>query len=238
MYNINTNTYDYFFTNKKSEIIEMYKDFENHILSKDKKIIRNFLKKTITFKLENRVAEVSVNSDKLKILFMKCTKEYDKKNKLTSKKGYTHSNFCMNLDVKNKSDLEYAMYLFDKEYEYITSGELNDKIELLRKKLQINIRNIDKKIKMVKVQKGIIYKGNRNFIIIETRGYGLNVRIQNVKDNDNILKIVGRSEYEPLCRSFRILNEEDIKTIMPLIIKSYEMTKYPAKDIKDGIVSF
>ena len=55
-----------------------------------------------------------------------------------------------------------------------------------------------------------MFKANRNFAILERRKYGINVRILEVEDNDKLLSIVGRTNYEPLCRSFKIKTNEDI----------------------------
>ena len=56
-----------------------------------------------------------------------------------------------------------------------------------------------------------------------------------VEDENNILSVVGRSTYEPLCRSFKIKEESDIETIMPLIKKSFELTKINPIDVKNKL---
>ena len=79
---------------------------------------------------------------------------------------------------------------------------------------------------------------NRNFAMIEKRKYGLHIRMLPVEDKDNILGIVGRSNLEPLCRFFKVKEEKDIELVMPLIKESFNKTKYPAYDIKNGLNQF
>ena len=50
LYDINTNSYKNLTTNKDAKVIELYNQFERYVLSKDKKIIRNFLIKNVCFK--------------------------------------------------------------------------------------------------------------------------------------------------------------------------------------------
>ena len=54
-----------------------------------------------------------------------------------------------------------------------------------------------------------MFCANRNFTIIEKRKYGLYIRMLPVEDKDNILRVVGRSTVEPLCRFF-IVKEKKI----------------------------
>ncbi len=80
-----------------------------------------------------------------------------------------------------------------------------------------------------------MFKANRNFAILERRKYGINVRILEVKDNDNLLSVVGRTNYEPLCRSFKIKTNEDINKYINYIKSSFELTKINPIDLKNGL---
>ena len=94
------------------------------------------------------------------------------------------------------------------------------------------------KIKIKKLNKGTMFYANRNFAMIEKRKYGLHIRILQVEDKDNILFVVGRSTFEPLCRYFNVKKEEDIDLIIPLIKESFNKTKYVAIDMKYGLNKF
>ena len=59
-----------------------------------------------------------------------------------------------------------------------------------------------------------------------------------VEDKDNLLGVVGSSNLEPLCRYFKVKKEHDIELVMPLIKESFNKTKYPAFDIKNGLNQF
>ena len=80
-----------------------------------------------------------------------------------------------------------------------------------------------------------MFKTSRNFAILERRKYGINVRILEVKDNDNLLSVVGRTNYEPLCRSFKIKTNEDIVKYINYIKSSFELTKINPIDLKNGL---
>ena len=58
LYDINTNSYKNLITNKDAEIVQFYNEIEDYVLRKDSKIIRNYLKKGVTFKLGRRIMEV------------------------------------------------------------------------------------------------------------------------------------------------------------------------------------
>ena len=83
-----------------------------------------------------------------------------------------------------------------------------------------------------------MFCANRNFTMIEKRKYGLHIRLLPVEDKDNILGVVGRSTLEPLCRFLKVREEKDIELVMPLIKESFNKTKYPAYDIKNGLNQF
>ena len=83
-----------------------------------------------------------------------------------------------------------------------------------------------------------MFCANRNFTMIEKRKYGLYIRLLSVEDKDNILGVVGRNNLEPLCRFLKVREEKDIELVMPLIKESFNKTKYPAFDIKNGLNQF
>lgn len=58
LYDINTSLFENLTTNKDAKVIELYNQFEGYVLSKDKKIIRNFLIKNVCFKYKKRIIEV------------------------------------------------------------------------------------------------------------------------------------------------------------------------------------
>ncbi len=102
--------------------------------------------------------------------------------------------------------------------------------------LSIRINSIDKNVASHTTNKGLIFKTRRNFIVISKKKYGIYIRLLDVEDNDNILNVVGRTTYEPLCRCFKIKEEKDIDIIMPYIIKSYEISKYNPVDLKNNFI--
>ena len=81
-----------------------------------------------------------------------------------------------------------------------------------------------------------MFKNRRNFTILSKKKYGIYIGLLDVEDNNNILNIVGRTSYEPLCKYFKVLKEEDIDIIMPYIIKSYEISKYNPIDLKHNFI--
>lgn len=236
MYNINSNSYKNITANKSVEVVNLYNDFEKYILGKDKKLIRNFLVKGIVFKQKIRVAEVVLKSRELTIVFLRDVKEYDTDNLLTVQKGRENQRLSLAMTVSNADELEYAKRIFDKEYELINDKTEEKRVNELYTILYSKIKGINKSVSAMKINKGTIFKGKRNFCILEKRKYGYNIRLLPVVDTDNILGVVGRSKYEPLCRYFKVKDISDIDIIMPYLERAYEMTKYPAIDIKNGIV--
>ena len=88
LYDINTNSYKNLITNKDAEIVQFYNEIEDYVLRKDSKIIRNYLKKGVTFKLGRRIMEVMIKEKELLITFLKDVKPYDIENRLFIRKGY------------------------------------------------------------------------------------------------------------------------------------------------------
>lgn len=232
LYDINTNSYKNLTSNKRFHIVGLYDNFENYVLSKNKKIIRNYLKKGIVFKFEKRIIEVLIKQDELTIIFLKSVKGYDTNKLLYDRKGYEHTALSLALDVKNNKILDYAKKLFDKEYQLLTNDEEKVSINKLEHELYTRIKRINSSITGLKTKKGIVLKGKRNFCILEKRKYGIHVRLLPVEDKYNILKDVGRGCYETMSKYFNVENKEDIKIIIPYLEIAYEMTKYPPQDNK------
>ena len=67
LYDINTNSYKNLITNEDAEIVQFYKKLEDYVLRKDSKIIRNYLKKGVTFKFNKRIMEVMIKEKELLI---------------------------------------------------------------------------------------------------------------------------------------------------------------------------
>ncbi len=234
-YDINTSNYKKLTTNKDAKVIELYDNLEDYVLKKDRKIIRNYLVKGISFKYRCRILEVTLNETEMILCFLKDVKIFDKENKLSIRKGYEKCSLKYKMRVGDENSLNYAKYLIDKEYEQITNLFMINHLNNLTKILTDNVKSIDRSIKKKKMIKGIVFTASRNFLIIEKRSNCLYIRILAVEDENNILSVVGRSTYEPLCRSFKIKEESDIKTIMPLIKKSFELTKINPIDVKNKL---
>lgn len=237
LYNINTNSYKNLITNKDVQIVNLYEEFEDHILSKDKKIIRNFIKKGIVFKLNIRIAEVNIKQNEFIITFLKNVKKYDNKDLMYIKKGYEKDKLSLCLKVDNEETLEYAKKILDREYQILNDNEEQKYIEDLEDELCIRTRKINSSITSLKTIKGRVFKGKRNFCIVEKRKNCLYMRLLPVKDEQGILGKVGRGSYDPLSKKFIINKVEDIDVIIPYLKVAYEMTKYPASDINNGIIN-
>lgn len=235
LYDINTNNYKNLTAKKDAEIVQLYNELEDYVLGKDNKIIRNYLKKGITFKYNKRIMEVIIKEKELIVIFLKDIKQYDVENKLFIRKGYEQCSLCYATRVDDTESLNYVLKLFNKEYEIITNPYEDNYVNNLFKEIISRIKDIDRNIKVKKLVKGTVLYANRNFAMIEKRKYGLHIKILDVEDKDNILSVVSRSTLEPLCRYFNVKKEEDIELIISLIKESFNKTKYVAIDVKNGL---
>ena len=238
MYNINTNNYNNLITNKDVKVIDLYDKLEEYILSLDKKIIRNYIHKGIVFKYKRRIAEVLIKQQVLTIVFLRTAKEYDNKNLLYLRKGYEKDSICYSFDINDNNDLKYACNIFKKTFESLTDQSEINYVNDILEELTLRIKKIHYTIKRVKKVRGVVFKGNRNFCILERRKYGIQVRLLPVPDDNNVLKDLNRKHYEPLCKYYNINKIEEIDTIIPYLSKAFEMTKYPAIDVKNRIISY
>ena len=225
LYDINTNSYKNLIINKDAEIVQFYNEIEDYVLRRDSKIIRNYLKKGVTFKLGRRIMEVMIKEKELLIPFLKDVKLYDTENRLFIRNGYENCALCYAMYVNDSDSVNYVLGLFNHLYNIVTDPYMNNYVNNLLKKISNNIKEIDRSIKTKKLNKGIMFYSNRNFTIIEKRKYGLYIRMLSVEDKDNILGVVGRSTVESLCRFFKVIEEKDIELVMPLIKESFYKTK-------------
>ena len=230
LFNINTSDYKKLTSNKRVEIIQLFDKLDEKILKKFNGIHRNYLMKEVAYKTNVRLMTVVIKQNELIINFDKSAKEYDTKNLLKERAGYQNQNISYSMCVSKQSELSYVIKLFEYLYNSKTDNSKELYIDNLLSDITTNILNIDKSIKKKKVNKGLMFKTSRNFAILERRKYGINVRILEVKDNDNLLSVVGRTNYEPLCRSFKIKTNEDINKYINYIKSSFELTKVKAID--------
>ena len=72
----------------------------------------------------------------------------------------------------------------------------------------------------------------RDYRFKSKRNYGLYVRLLKVEDTQNILDYTYQTGTESLCMTYKISNGNDIETIIPYILKSYNISKCVAIDVK------
>ena len=106
------------------------------------------------------------------------------------------------LPLQFLSSSEYAKRIFDKEYELINDKTEEKRVNELYTILYSKIKGINKSVSAMKINKGTIFKGKRNFCILEKRKYGYNIRLLPVEDTDNILGVVGRKSVGKYCSTF------------------------------------
>lgn len=233
--NVDTSCYENIIYNKKDIVIQLFNEFDKQILNINNSIKRNYLKKNVAYKLDKKIIEVQVNQLDILVSFYKAIKQFDNLNKLSIRKGYENSTLCYYIKITDLKEIAYLIELCNKLYNYLTESKVNP-VDNLFNKLSVKINSIGTNITFHTTNKGLMFKSRRNFTIISKRKYGVYIRLLYVDDNDNILSVVGRSNYEPLCRCFKINEEKDIEIIMPYIIKSYEISKYNPVDLKNNFI--
>ena len=233
--NVDTSCYENIIYNKKDIAIQLFDEFDKQILNINNSIKRNYLMKNVAYKLNKKIIEVQVNQSDILISFYKDIKQFDNLNKLSIRKGYEKSTLCHYIKITDLKEIPYLIELCNKLYNYLTESKVNP-VDNLFNKLSVKINSIGSNVTSHYTNKGLIFKNKRNFTIISKKKYGIYIRLLNVEDNDNVLKVVGRTNYEPLCRYFKIINESDIDVIMPYIIKSYEISKYNPVDLKNNFI--
>lgn len=232
---IDTNCYENIIYNKKDIAIKLFNELDKQILNINKKMKRNYLIRSVVYKLNKRLIEVQVNQSDLLISFHKEIKKFDVKDKLFDRRGYEDSSLCYSCRISSLDEIPYVIELCNKLNNYLESPKDNladNLFDVLSKK----ITSISSNITSHTTNKGLMFKNKRNFTIISKKKYGIYIGLLNVDDDNNTLSIVGRTNYEPLCRCFKLTKEEDIDIIMPYIVKSYELSKYNPIDLKNNFV--
>ena len=186
-------------------------------------MIRNYLLKTVVYKLKNRFIEVQINQSNLYICFLKAVKQFDLQNKLKIRKGYENTSLSYYLRVEDINNLEYVFELAKELYGYLKTAHEHT-CELLFKNISNRIMELGDNIVCNKLYRDYRFKSKRN--------YGLYVRLLKVEDTQNILDYTYQTGTEPLCMTYKISNGNDIETIIPYIIKSYNISKCVAIDVK------
>lgn len=231
LYNIDTNTYENIIYNKKQIAIDLLNKLDSYILSINKNIIRNYLVKNITYKLNNRIVEIQVNQNNLLVSLHKVAKQFDVENKLLIRKGYENNSICYYLTVEDDNSLDYTTKIINNMCHFFTTPQesLND---ILFNRLKFKIKSLNTSISEHTVNKGLIFKCKRNFALLTKTNYGVYVRLLNVNNSNNVLNVVTRKSYEPLCLSYKVKNEEDINILFPYIKESYEICSINPIDLK------
>lgn len=229
--NIDTNTYDNLIFNKKKIAVSLFDKLDKEILNINNDIKRNYLIKNVVYKVTNKILEIQINQNNLLVTFHRDSKRFDNLNKLNLKKGYENTSLCYCITVENDDDILYVKKISQNLYSYINSPKEDTGSKLLDI-LIFKIKTLSENITMHKTNKGIVFKSKRNFALLSKTNYGIYIKILNVNNKDNILNVVTRKSYEPLCLSYKILNIEDIDKIFPYIIESYNISKINPVDLK------
>ena len=228
--NVDTSCYEDITYNKKDIAIELFDEFDKQILSISDNIKRNYLIKNVVYRLGKKITEIQVDQSDILISLHKNIKQFDYDDKLLIRKDYEKSSLCYYVKVDKLENLNYAIELIRNYYSCISESNI-DPIDNLFNALSFKINSINSNVTSHTTNKGLVFRNKRNFTILSKRKYGIYVRLLDVEDNNNILNIVSRTNYEPLCRYFKVLKEEDIDIIMPYIIMSYEISKYKSIDL-------
>ena len=233
--NVVSSCYEDIIFNKKEIAVKLLDEFDKQILNISGNIKRNYLIRNVVYRLNKKIIEVQVDQSDILISLHKNIKQFDYDDKLLIRKGYEKSSLCYFTKIDKLDDLDYVIELCRNYYSYISETSINPIYNLFNT-LSFKINSINTNVTSHTTNKGLIFKNKRNFTILSKKKYGIYVRLLNVEDKNNILNIVSRTSYEPLCRYFKVLKEEDIDIIMPYIIKSYEISKYNPIDLKHNFI--
>lgn len=233
--NVDTSCYENIINNNRKIAIQLLDEFDKQVLNISNNIKRNYLMKNVVYKLNRKIIEVQVNQSDVLISFYKDIKQFDNFNKLSIRKGCEKSTLCHYIKMTNLKEIPYLIDLCNKLYNYLTESKI-DPVGILFNKLLVKINSIGLNVTSHTTNKGLVFKSRSNFTIISKKKYGIYIRLLNVEDNNNVIKGVGRTNYEPLCRSFKIINESDIDVIILYIIESYEISKYNPVDLKNNFI--
>ena len=234
--NVDTSCYEDIIFNKKEIAIKLLDEFDKQILNISNDIKRNYLIKNVVYRLGKKIIEVQVDQSDILISLHKKIKQFDYNDKLLIRKGYEMASLCYFTKIDKLENLNYVIEIIKNYYSYISETNI-DPIDNLFNTLSFKINSINTNVTFHTTNKGLMFKNRRNFTILSKKKYGIYIRLLNVEDNSNILSVVGRTTYEPLCRYFKIKEEKDIDVIMPYIIKSYEISKYNPIFLKHNFVN-
>lgn len=237
LYNIDTNTYENIIYNKKKIAIDLFDKLDSSIMTISENIIRNYLVKNVVYKLENRIVEIQLNQNNILVSFHRIAKQFDNMNKLVDRKGYENNSICYSLIIEDNASCEYAIKIIKGIYDYFNNPKesLSDK---LFNTLKFKITTISDSITFHNTNKGLMFKDKRNFVLLSKTNYGIYVRVLKVENKDNILNIVTRKNYEPLCLSYKVKEESDIDVILPYINSSYDLNKINPYDLKEEFYKY
>lgn len=237
LYNIDTNTYENIIYNKKKIAIDLFDKLDSSIMTISENIIRNYLVKNVVYKLDNRIVEIQINQNNILVSFHRIAKQFDNMNKLVDRKGYENNSICYSLIIEDNASCEYAIKIIKGMYDYFNNPKesLSDK---LFNTLKFKITTISDSITFHNTNKGLMFKDKRNFVLLSKTNYGIYVRVLKVENKDNILNIVTRKNYEPLCLSYKVKEESDIDVILPYINSSYDLNKINPYDLKEEFYKY
>ena len=237
LYNIDTNTYENIIYNKKQIAIDLFDKLDSSIVTISENIIRNYLVKNVVYKLDNRIVEIQINQNNILVSFHRIAKQFDDMNKLMDRKGYENNSICYSLIVEDTPRCDYAIKIIKDIYNYFINPKetLSDKLFNI---LKFKITTISDSITFHNTNKGLMFKDRRNFVLLSKTNYGVYVRILKVENQDNILNIVTRKNYEPLCLSYKVKEESEIDVILPYINSSYDLNKINPYDLKEEFYKY
>ena len=141
------------------------------------------------------------------------------------------------LIVEDTTRCDYAIKIIKDIYNYFINPKetLSDKLFNI---LKFKITTISDSITFHNTNKGLMFKDRRNFVLLSKTNYGVYVRILKVENQDNILNIVTRKNYEPLCLSYKVKEESEIDVILPYINSSYDLNKINPYDLKEEFYKY
>lgn len=234
---LNTNTYQNLIYNKKEETVRLFDELDKLVLNMSENIIRKFLSRVVVYKLKNNFLEVRINQSNLLISLHKDSKQFDYDDKLSVRKGYENTSLCYFVIIEYQEDLNYIIKIIEKLYKFYITPQENP-YEKLYNILITKVLKISDEIHTKKVNKGLLFKSNRNFLRLKLKNNSICVSLLNVEDKENKLNMVRYTNYEPLCLKYEITQKEDIDFILPYIKESFKISKYNPKDLKNDFIKY
>ena len=207
------------------------------VLNVSENIIRRYLSRVVVYKLNNNLLEVQINQSNLLVSLHRDSKQFDYDNKLYVRKGYEKNNLCYSIILESKKDLNYVIQLVVKLYNFYLIPQVNP-FEKLYNILIDEILKLSDDIYTKKVNKGLLFKSNRNFLRLKLKNNSICVSLLNVEDNESKLNVLRYTTYEPLCLKYEITKKEDFDFIFPFIKESFELSKYNPKDLKNDFIKY